>query len=141
MEITASYTVDPLDPLELVEFPSGSPSVSISSSLSMPSINITNGTTAKLQGYWVGVFPQVSIEYMNQDRTYTTVQKFSEIDEEKLFEMIDYTPDPKNHEMVTITFTAGSKTATGILVIENNYSPGRDNLKEKVALTVEKRST
>lgn len=137
---TISYTGD------IITYPSSTWTVSITPSEVYPNVTVTNSS---ISGYYTGVFPGLSIQYLDDNWVSHLVYSWGEVVNAK--EIISYTPSRVQSHIVTYTATATRyDTVGGPGVIEetmpytitvcNNWAAGQAQLKAAVQATIARRT-
>lgn len=90
---------------------------------------VVNGNN--ISGYYSESFYDV-IYYRNKDDTFTTVNKFSEIDKTKISELIHYFADTTTDITYRYVASANGESKIYEVVVTNNWNAGRDNLLKYV---------
>lgn len=109
-------------------------------------INVTGDT---ISGYFSDAFDN-TIHYRNIDDTFTTVNKFEQIDEEALYGIYHYDADENRTKVYSYLAEANNEQKTYTITVTNNWSNGRNQLlkysnptkyQEKVCTWVNNSST
>jgi hypothetical protein len=130
-KITYTYTDEELDGTFIA-------SVSLQPLESNPeTVNIDGSVVS---GYYKDSFTY-SVEYMQKQNSYVTVDRFREVDPKNLKEVISYEASLIEDKTFTYRATARDKTNTVIdtkdytIVVSNNWTPGKDALQQLVQFT------
>ncbi len=96
-------------------------------------ITINGGVIA---GSLVDVFDR-TIQYMNRDRSYTTVNGYSQIDQAQLFKLISVQPSRSGSESFSFTCTAVEAAVVQVynVVVQNDWTSDNNALQAFVAQT------
>lgn len=97
-------------------------------------ITITNGDPASISGYYFDSFTN-SLQYLKDDGTYSTTDKFEKIDDDALSEMVYYLADRTFEKVFTYIASAEGETKTYTITVENDWTPGKNSLAEYVSRT------
>lgn len=136
---TISYVGD------LITYPSATWTVSITPSELYPNVSVTNDT---ISGYFTGVFPGVTIQYLDDNLEYKTVTSWGDVVNAK--EIIRFTPSTLQSRTITYTAVATrydtpsgpgvvEETMPYTIVVCNNWSTGQALLKAAVQATIARR--
>jgi hypothetical protein len=143
---TQLYVIDQLNELEAftqtitysdsIGFPTETWSISITPTEINSTVNISGGT---ISGYYSSTFDGYTIRYLNTSNKYSTVVDWNNIVNAK--EIIGYHPSMQQTKTFTYTANATSSltntvvTQTYTIVVTNDWTVGRNNLKTAVANT------
>lgn len=136
---TISYTGD------ILTYPTATWTVSITPSEVYPNVVVTNNS---ISGYYSGVFPGASIQYLDDNLEYKTVYSWADVVNAK--EIIRYSPSTSQSRTITYTAVATRYDTPGgqgiieetmpfTIVVCNNWSTGQALLKAAVKATIDRR--
>jgi hypothetical protein len=110
--------------------------ISITPDQTNSTVIISGGT---ISGYYSNTFDGYSIKYLDKTGKYSTVVDWNNISNAK--EIVDYRPAMQQTKTFTYTATATSSITNTIvtqpftIVVTNNWTVGKNNLKAAVAQT------
>jgi hypothetical protein len=94
-----------------------------------------------ISGYYSDIFTNKSIQYLNKNNAYDTVELFKDVDVKNLKEVVSFKADVREQQIFTYTATAKGLTGDTLsskdytVVVTNNWTPGQNALRELVRLT------
>lgn len=104
-----------------------------------PTVTKVDGDPGTISGYFYDSFDN-SLQYRTPDDRFVTVEKFEEIDQSKLSEMIYYLADTRRTIDYTYTVRAMSgntviDTTTYTITVQNDWTNGKNTLQTYVGYT------